>query len=263
MSLSSDQAVRARWTAFLDKIETRFNELVGGAQQSLPELVDLSGFDLTPFSNALTAVRVQCQELTHKIDITWSSQVEAAFEQALGDGAPARAQIDQERKRGEQLALKLALALRSAEVGIAADAAERVVAEARKILAKEFKCSHCGAPLAVREQFFRSYYVNCQFCRTVNTFEPGMVARMVEHFAVHALAERDSLEENIAYLMADHRYRRSRGPTSEKVRLELVEAYRVFVDKYLGERIRWLPDLAKNLEKDRRARMDSFIDSVA
>lgn len=256
----SAQAVTDRWTAFLGKIDGRFHELLDGARQSLPDLVDLAGFDLTPFANALTAVRVQCLELIHKIEATWSGQVEAAFEQALGeDGGRS---VDAQRARGDQLAHVLELELRRAEVEIAAAAAERVVAEARKVLSREFKCSHCAAPLAVKEQFFRSYYVTCQFCRTVNTFEPGMVARMVEHFAVHALAEQESLEENLAFLEADHRYRCSRGAASGPARRALVEAHRVFVERYLQARIRWLPDLAECLELDRKAKLEGFLKSV-
>jgi hypothetical protein len=252
----------SRWSAFLDKIEGRFHELVGSSEQALPELVDLSGFELTPFMNALTAVRVQCMELIHKVETTWHGQVEAAFEAELGEGAGPRARIEAERERGEALAFKLEQELRQAEVQIAALAAERIVAQARKTLGADFKCSHCSAPLAVKEQFFRSYYVTCQFCQTVNTFEPGTVARQVEHFSVHALAERAALPENLQFLQAEHRYRCSRGAASTAAREKLVEVYGVYIDKYLSERIRWLPDLEKTRQKDRRARMDGFINSI-
>jgi hypothetical protein len=257
------QAAQARWTAFLDKIEGRMNELLGGAEQALPDLVDMSDFELTPYANAMTGVRTQCLELIHKIETTWNAQVSATLEQALGDGPGAGKQVDRERERGEALARRLEHALRKAEVQIAAVVAERIVAQARKILSKDFKCSHCGAPLTVRECFFRSYYVNCQWCKTVNTFEPGLVARQVEHFSVHALAEKVALEANLRYLEAEDAYRRSRGAAADALKVKLVEIYSNYVDTYLGERIRWLPDLKKDVEKDRRARIDSFIGSIA
>jgi len=245
---------RERWSAFLEKIEARHDELLQGAAQALPGLVPDAGFDLLPFSNALTAVRTQCIGLWQKIDRTWSDSAEAALE---ADGADRNT----ERARGSVAAARMERALRKAEVEIAAAAAEIVVERARATLTKEFKCTRCGAALKPKQSFFRSHYVPCEFCQSMNTFEPGMIARQVEHFAVHALAERAALEANLRFFDAERAYRdRSAGaPTKEK----LVELYSAQVDTYLNERVKLLPDLAKDLAADRRAKIDAFVYSIA
>src|SRR5512140_2497273 len=143
-----------RWSAFLEKIEERQGELLAGAEEALPQLVDLSGFDLGPFSVALMAVRAQCIELSQKIDRTWNGQAEAALEEA---GANVTAELE----RRSAVELRMQLSLRRTEVKIAADAAQKVVAKAREILGAGFKCTRCGAPLSPRAQFFRSQYVTC------------------------------------------------------------------------------------------------------
>jgi len=245
----------ARWTAFLEKIETRHAELLAAAEASLPDLVPQSDFELLPFSNALTAVRVQCIELGQKIQRTWSDSAGAALEQAGTDTAQAR-------QAGSRCAFRMQLALRRAEVAIAAAAADTVVERAFHILKADFKCKRCGAPLNPRRDFFRSHYVTCPYCQTVNTFEPGMVARQVEHFAVHALAERAALPAQLLFLEAEEHFRDRRSPQAP-TRERLVELYGASVDAYLAERVRLLPDAARTLAEDRRAKMDSYIYSLA
>ncbi|HZS42422.1 MAG TPA: hypothetical protein VFF06_36580 [Polyangia bacterium] len=253
-SSSSIDPTRARWESFLDKLETRQRELLSQSAQALPLLVELRRFDPIPFTNALTAVRVQCGELIHKIDKTWSTQVEAAFEAALGDAADRYAVLDQERERGAERRRAMEQAQRRAEVEIAAAAARRILDEARQVLERQFACTQCQAPLPVRAQFFRSYYVTCDYCRTVNTFEPGMIARSVEFFAVHALAEEEALPAHLALLDAEQR----RASALERTKL-----YRDYVEIYLRARVRWIPEYERDLEKDRQAKLDAFIQSIA
>jgi hypothetical protein len=250
----SVEPVRARWTSFLDKLDARQRELLEQSTRALPLLLELRQFDTTPFSNALTAVRVQCLELAQKIHKTWSAQVEPAFEEALGDGPDRWTVIDAERARGTEHARAMERGLRRAEVQIAADAARRLLAEARKVLEKSFACSQCQAPLPVQKQFFRSHYVTCDYCRTVNTFEPGMTVRMVEHFAVHALAEEEALDAWFRHLDAEQARAQPRERTLR---------YGEYVDAYLRARIRLIPEYERDLEKDRQAKLDAFIKSVA
>jgi hypothetical protein len=244
---------RARWAGFLAKIEERHGELLSGAREALPGMIPDSGYELTPFLNALTAVRTQCIGLSQKISKTWSDSASAAIEGAGLDSDP-------ERAKGDACAFRMALELRRAEVEIAAAAADAVCARAKETLSKDFKCTRCGAALTPKTSFFRSHYVPCEFCQSMNTFEPGMVARQVEHFAVHALAERAALAASLAFLEGEQRFRERHSTLSKEQLLTLYEAQ---VDAYLNERVRLLPDLAKDLEKDRRAKVDAFVYSLA
>ncbi len=242
----------ARWTSFLEKIEARHEELLGAARESLPGLVPAAEFDLQPFSNAMMAVHAQCVGLRQKIDKTWSDSAQATLE-----GSEADAAIEQSRA----CTWRMELALRRAEVEISAAAAESLMERGKAELAQPFKCTHCGGPLTPKESFFRSHYVPCGFCKTMNTFEPGMAARMIEHFAAHALAERVALEANLRFLEAERRlHDRQRGaPTKEA----LVELYAAQVDTYLTERARHVPELRATIDADRRAKLDAFVYSLA
>lgn len=244
---------RARWSAFLEKIEARHGELLAGAREALPGLVPDAGYELSPFSNALTAIRTQCIGLSQKIDQTWSGSAWAAIEAAGIDS-------NAERAKGDACSKRMAHELRRAEVEISAAAANVVCERARQTLAKDFKCTRCGAPLAPKQSFFRSHYVPCQFCQSMNTFEPGMVARQVEHFAVHALAEGAALEKNLAFLAGEDAYRERHSKVSKEA---LVALYQAYVDAYLAERVRLLPDLAADLDKDRDAKVSAFVYSIA
>lgn len=242
-----------RWSSFLEKIEARHDELLSAARESLPGLVPASDFDLQPFSNAMMAVHAQCVGLSQKIDRTWSDSARAAIE-AGGD-------VDQAFERGRACAWRMELALRKTEVEISASVADALMERAKAELAEPFKCTHCGGPLTPKESVFRSHYLPCGFCKTMNTFEPGMAARMIEHFAAHALGERAALDANLRFLEAEHQFRnRAPGAPSKEA---LVERYAEQLDISLAERARHVPDLRPTLDADRRAKLDAFIYSLA
>jgi hypothetical protein len=244
----------ARWQSFLKKIEARHEELLAAARESLPGLVPASDFDVQPFSVAMMAIRAQCLGLSQKIDRTWSDSAEAAV---AADGADT----DQARELGHACSSRMELALRRAEVEVAAAAAEVLMERARAELARGFTCTHCGGPLTPKESVFRAHYLPCGFCKTVNTFEPGMAARMIEHFAAHALGERAALDANLRFLDAERRFRD--GGAGAPGKEALVQLYSAQVDVYLAERARHVPDLAKDLDADRRAKLKAFIYSIA
>ncbi len=251
--------VRIRWVGFLDKLEGRLNDLLAQAAQALPHLLNLRDFDPIPFVNALTGVSTQARDLVFRIEKTWSDQVEPAFVQALGDEDSGHV-IVQERKRGEARERAMQKALRIAHVAIAADGAQRLLAAAQKVLSGQFSCSQCKAPLAVRQQFFRSYYVSCEYCQTVNTFEPGMIARNVEHFCAHALAEEAALGAWLQHQDVEHEESRPRHPDRQ---IWLVKLYTAYIDTYLQAKVDLIPEYESSRQQDRNAKIQFYIQSIA
>ncbi len=244
----SAEPVQARWLSFLDKIDERLRDLLDRSAAALPQLVDLKAFDVVPFLNASMGVHSQSIELIAKIEVTWRGQVEAAFEEADAS------LIAGERQRGTERCWALEEKLRRTEIEMAADAARRLMGEAQRVLGQTFSCSQCRAPLPVRMQFFRSYYLPCEYCQKVNTFEPGMSARMVEAFAVHALAEYAALEPYLKHFVAEQR---------GAMKVERVALYEIYVQSYLRARIQIIPEYEKEYEKDLKAKLDSFVSVVA
>lgn len=233
---------RSRWHTFLGKIAARHRELLEGAREALPGLIESSGYDVQPFLVAMMAVRSQCLGLAQKIDQTFSGSAERALEAEGFD-------VEPEAARGRALERELELALEQAEVELPAAGAEVILARAREVLAKTFPCTRCGAPLSLRPATWRAQHVTCAFCQTVNTFEPGREVRLVEHFAVHALAERTSWPQKRALLQAE------RGGAARASRIELHTRY---VDAYLAARVALSPDLAADLQKDREGKLRGY-----
>ncbi|UPK68704.1 hypothetical protein [Chitinophaga filiformis] len=142
---------------------------------------------------------------------------------------------------------------------------------------KLVNCKQCGANLDIKQVYYYSAYVSCNYCQTQNIFEPGAMGRDIEHIA-RKLAEQRSKhfidahqqrknEEQSLYqqmhelqlsLSAQERMTKS-GPGYEKLRL--LDAQRVqaeneapeLLDKYyrniFDELTKLLPDLEEHHEK--------------
>jgi len=255
-----------RWDTFLSKITERFHQTLQQAEAILPQLLDYQNFDTIPFGNAWTGIRGQAQELVKKISDTWDEKVSPAFE-AVKEAGEAEIEaagnsLDdfyitfydfyyKELDKGRDLMHLLDKELKSYEVRTFAHAGRKLQAKAKEILSGHFSCTQCKAPLPVKDNFFRSYYQPCDYCQTMNTFEPGTIARNVEHFAVNPLAEEQALNEYFTYWDLEHKYRGQRKDEPKIIAAdEVLNAYAQYAEKYLKARIAIIPDLEAQYEKD-------------
>lgn len=259
-------SILQRWDTFLANIENRFHEQLSQAGAVLPSLLDLQDFSTSGFATAWQGIESQMKELIAKIDDTWQEKVSPAFDEIKDaeEAAIEEAEGDLEayhgkfypvyyaaQDKGRGLQHQLEKELHRYQVTTFAEAGRRLSAKAREILSGNFSCSQCKAPLPVQQQFFRSYYHTCEYCQTVNTFEPGTIARNVEHFAVHPLAEEVALTEYFAYWDIEDKYRSQRDDQPQEVYGdEVLAVYRIYVEKYLHARIAIIPDYQQQYEKD-------------
>lgn len=264
--------IAERWDAFLIKIENRFQEIVNEAHAALPALLQVEHFDTTAFGVAWQGIKTQLKELISKISDTYQEKVtpaleeiqereEAAVEDREGSLDEFYARFyplyEREQSKGRTLEHQLDRELRIAEIRLPAAAAHLLYDEARKALARTFQCTQCQAPLPLRNNFFRSYYQTCDYCQTVNTFEPGTIARNVEHFALHALAEEAAFEEALAYYDMELKYRsQPDGEAPVLSKEELLQCYTAYAEKYLKARIEIIPDYANQYESDLASRIE-------
>ncbi|WP_282089820.1 hypothetical protein [Aquimarina algiphila] len=239
-----------RWDGFLKKIKERFQEVLEKTEAALPVLFEATDFETTTFSNAWQGIYSQASDLIYKIDDTWDEKVEEAFENAGVDFGSD--QFNKERDKGFHTRFDLEQKLKSYEVKIFADAAKKLVQEVKDTLSKDFCCTQCQAKLPVKDNFFRSYYSTCEYCQTVNTFEPGTKARNIEHFAVHALGEEAALEH---YLHHEELKFQNYLKSKEIYKKEELDAiYQKYVETYLKKRIEIIPDYKDRYEKDFKAK---------
>lgn len=261
-----------RWDSFLLNIDNRFHEQLTQAAAVLPSLLDLQDFNTQPFGAAWQGIESQMKELIAKIDDTWYEKVSPAFDEIKEKEEDAISEADGDLEayhakfypmyyaaldKGRNLQHHLEKELKKYQVNTFAEAARKLSAKAREILAGNFCCSQCKAPLPVQQQFYRSYYQVCEYCQIVNTFEPGTIARNVEHFALHPLAEEAALDEYFCYWDLEHRFRSQRDDEPQEIDGEEVMAvFRVFAEKYLKARIAIIPDYQQQYEKDLAAKIE-------
>lgn len=269
---SAFQETQGRWDTFLTKIEERFHEILAQTEVLLPNVIALQDFDPTPFSVAWQGIEAQVKELISKIDSTWQEKVSLAFEEVKEAGETmmeeAGSSLDDyyeafhtvyktEQEKGIALSRKLERALKGYEVRTFATAARKLQEKAVEVLSKTFSCSQCKAPLPVKQNFFRAYYETCTYCQTVNTFEPGTIARYVEHFAVPALAEEKALKEYYAYYDVEEKFKRQREDEPSAISSQTVlETYKAYAEKYLTARVEIIPDLQKQFDQDLTAKVE-------
>jgi hypothetical protein len=244
--------VISRWDKFLDSIESRLQEVLGEARQGCAMLLQQSDLDPTAMSNAWTAMELRAKALGSKIADTWSERVEPAFERA--DASPPV--VEAQRDKGDLLQHRIEIEVERARIEIFAGAArqiwQRAVAEAPRSLF----CTQCGAELAA-PQSLAAVNVTCGYCQAVNTFEPGMRARMIEHFCAHPLSEEASWDAWLAMREAEARFHARRDPT-----LADFKAYETaqisYWRRYLEARAGMLPHLAPALDADLRGKLQHW-----
>lgn len=243
-------SARDRWTGFLKQIETRHDELVReafeGAKEALPEL----GFDTTPVSVALSAVRLRLLDLESKIIDTWNSKVEDTFE-AEGIGPDERAQA---RRVGETLRRRLERQRERLDPHAFAYAAhamhERALAQR-----KDVNCAHCGAPLSPPVSY-RAIELRCGSCGAVGVFDPGTMLRMVEATGAHAIAWVAAEREWHAMQDAEDAIRDVRSPTP----LALLQAYEhaqiAYWSRYFQVKGAMVPEIENDPHRNVRSRLE-------
>jgi hypothetical protein len=252
--------VQQRWDNFLLKIEERFHEVLKQTEAVLPTLLDYQNFDTTPFGNAWQGIEAQVKDLISKIDDTWQNKVSESFDEIINssDNFYAENHVEYYRdiyypalEKGRKLAHKLQKELKRYEVNTFAEAGRKLQKKADEILGSNFSCTQCKAPLPVKQNFFRSYYQTCDYCQTVNTFEPGTIARNVEHFALHPIAEATCLDEYFVYCDLEDAYKQQNDDEPKAINKDVVvNAYKTYAEKYLKARIAVIPDLQSEYEKD-------------
>lgn len=263
-----------RWEIFLAKIEERLHETLTQAETILPQLLDYQNFDTIPFGNAWTGINSQAQELITKINNTWSEKVSPALEE-IKEAEEAKVQeagesLDnlythfyklyyQEMDKGLAMSCKLEKALRTYEIRTFAEAGRKLQVKAKEILSGNFFCTQCRAPLTVQQNIFRSYFQPCEYCQTVNTFEPGTLVRNVENFALHPLAEEKALTEYFVYRELENKFKAQREDEPPTITAEQVlDAYTKYIDVYLKARIEIIPEYENRYKKDRAAKIEQL-----
>jgi len=113
-------------------------------------------------------MKSQIKMLLDKIGDTWDNKVKEAFEDLDMD-------YDHydEYNKAMDIEYRLTEKLNREEKVIEGKVAYAFYNHAQKLLDKQFNCSQCGSSLQLNKNIFRSQYVACTACNTINTFRMG------------------------------------------------------------------------------------------
>jgi hypothetical protein len=248
MSQASD-----RWNIFLNKIQDKANEFFTSIRgQALPLLKENNG-DPMPVGTALHAIHLQIVGLAKKIDDTWRDQVEAAFHK---EGSTEK-ETDNHRKRGEQLQFNLHREFRLLEVDVNYQMAKHILSLAESAKpTSSINCSQCSAPLVIPDHIYMAEHVTCQFCQTINTYEPGTYRRMVGTFCAEHLARWEAQDLLKEEMEIERQLNGLRDGSLQKGKQQLRQAHQAYSKKYLAELKKYRPNL--NMEKELDMAMQHF-----
>ena len=219
-------------------------------------LFDQADLDPASMNNAWTGMAARARQLSSKVQDTWNDKVEPAFEEA---DAPSEL-VDQQRARADALCDEIEVATEQTRIAIWCDAARKVWARAEAEAPKELACSQCGASIPA-PRVLMSVNVTCQHCQSVNTFEPGPRARMIEHFCAHPLSEEIAWPQWLAMRQAEQRLHTARNPKLEHFK-GYEQAQIDYWRSYLQARAQMVPRYQASFDADLRGKMAYFYDRI-
>ena len=220
MLTSAQQAIQARWDAFLANIRDRAQDILDQAQSGCLALFVQGGHDPYTMGNALPAVRHRLLELGSKVQDTWQEKVGHAMSSA---GLRWETGMTEEHRKLGATQRWLEAAYDGFETRIQADAARMLAGLLEKQVPAQLSCTQCGSPIALPRVYF-AVNLPCGSCHSVNTFEPGEL-RILHSFALPALARESAWEERCqqevlpkpAWVVGSDAYARERAKWVERL----------------------------------------------
>ena len=219
-----------RWDAFLTKLEARYDESREQAIQAVLHQLREADYDIASVLTTTVAVEAQFRGLTEKIDQTWDKigpQVEAlgGFDVSLKAG-----------DKGRALGQRLRTDTRHLRVEIDGRVAEAFWAHVMPLFDVPFHCSQCGGKLTPQRDTFKSHYVTCPYCQSVNTFLPHAKISQLQWYGADMIAAWRVLPERAPLLALEEEFsalRRDVGlAVAQEVYGRLLAAERHYQEAY-------------------------------
>ena len=180
--------VLARWEAFQQKIQQRFQEVMQEAEAGFRDLIASDPTDAITFGNAERGIHARVEALVQKLHETFSSQVTL---NVVGHGLDAaidriEQQADSMRAAWQRLSLR-------AETNLYRAMYARVAVE----MQRPVPCTNCGSPLA-KTVPHRVEAVTCPACHTVVQAGPAPVVATYFGGAGKAFANAATFDKRLA-----------------------------------------------------------------
>lgn len=249
-----------KWDVFLEKMNTRFEESINHAEEAVLENLVESDFDILPTTRAWQGMKSQLRDMTDKIDDTFDNKVKPQMEKYKEEWEL----MDQDQK-GTELSESIYERIERYEMLIEGKVGQTFYDHAIQLLNEDFNCTQCSAKLEVKKDIFRSHYVSCEYCNTVNTFTPNTKIAEIRGYAIDNIAKLNAINEWDAYRKSQNDFHGIRPPHGEEDKTEYTEGFkkreeteRTYWTKYFTERSLMLPEYKEKIEHDVTVKMRHF-----
>lgn len=253
--MTTKQELINRWDNFLTQIESRFAQSLQQAEEASLELLEESNYDYDQTIQAFAGMKGQIHNLIQKIHQTWDDKVRPQMEEAFGNSD----WVDESQK-GNELSESLWEKLGIFQEKLEGKLSQKYYDYAIQVVDADFNCSQCKAKLQINKRIFRSQYISCDYCDTVNTFEPetqyahigwGIVDNIVNY---KLLAEKQALHKNYVKIKDDAHFNRATEQDWENYKTQ----YLAYHERYYKERIKLNSENEQRFEDDMQRKLKEF-----
>ncbi len=249
-----------RWDAFLINIEGRFEDLLSHAESAVMDNLVTSNFDILPTTRAWNGIKSQLMGLMQKIEDTFDDNVKPKMQAFKEDY-----DLIDESKKGTRLAESIYHRINRCEIELEGKLALKFYDHAIQFLNEDFNCSQCGGKVNARNDLFRSHYLSCDYCNTVNTFTPNSKVNEIQGFAIDNIAKYKAIQEWEEMEKAEQLFGEIRCPHGTEDKTNYIngfkrreETLRTYWNKYYNERSQLLPETKASIESDVENKMKHF-----
>ncbi len=253
--MATKQELTNRWNKFLTQIENRFNESLQQAEEASFELLKESNYDYNQTMQAFAGMKGQIQNLIQKIDQTWDNKVRPQMEDAFENTNWVN-----ESRKGSELSEKLWENLREFQLILEGKLSQIYYDHAIKIADADFHCSQCKAKLQINKRIFHSQYVTCNYCDTVNTFEPETKYSQIGWGIVENIVKSNLLKEEKELAKAYHNIKENShfGKVSEQDWENYKTQYLAYHERFFKERIKLNSEYEQRFEEDMQRKLNEL-----
>lgn len=211
---ADDEALIARFRAFIEKITGRLDDIFREANDGLAAIRAKDSTAWREYGNAMSGIRARVHQLSSTLSETWDDKIEPAFSH---DDRIARV-FDIGIEMYEDAEALIEDRYEAFSVRAMADFARVMFPVAQQELASVPACDQCGKPLRVADRLVAEA-VKCDGCGSVNQVLPPTYAAMFADVGSRYLGEEAALplrQEITAWRRARDRARRNgdRAPES-------------------------------------------------
>jgi hypothetical protein len=249
-------AVIQKWDQILGNVIGRFDVVLAEATSASQPLVDGIEGDLGPLTVAWGAVETQKHRHGEEISSAWN-QISSELSQhgGLPEGTMA-----QEGNKRDLAVRELEIRYQRSYRWTMGAAADRLLARALVSDAGNFCCTNCGAPLDNIKVVSQALNVECGYCGSLVTVEPGTALRNFAAMGALFLAERDAFPPWEAMVRAELQMKQYRNHGD--VPLGLLQHYEAAARAYWSTRLqtetRYVPEQLKYLD----SKLDRYVKDV-